>query len=108
MTNSGNTNIPAGASPARRRTTNVKTTAADSTANNTNSPQTKKDEKPTKWVQIRLIPIWLRILIVLVLVFVAAIAGLTVGYSILGDGNSSDVLEWSTWQHLLDIVNGKQ
>lgn len=106
MTNSGNTNIPAGASPARRRTTNVTTTAADSTVNNTKTPQ--KDEKPTKWVQIRLIPIWLRIIIIIALIFIAAIVGLTVGYSVLGDGNSSDVLEWSTWQHLLDIVNGKE
>ena len=33
--------------------------------------------------------------------------GLTVGYSYIGDGQAEDALKWSTWQHLLDIMNGK-
>ena len=38
---------------------------------------------------------------------VIAAVGLTVGYSLIGDGQADDALKWSTWQHLLDIMNGK-
>ena len=71
-------------------------------------PNASHNQKPTKWVQIRLIPIWLRVVIVIILLLFAVVSGLTVGYSILGDGESSDVLKWSTWQHLIDIITGKE
>ncbi len=37
-----------------------------------------------------------------------AIAGLMIGYGVIGDGNPMDALNWSTWQHMLDIINGKE
>ena len=60
-----------------------------------------------KWVQIRMFPIWLRILIVLVLFAIAAAAGLMIGYGVLGEGAPKDALKWSTYQHILDIKDGK-
>jgi len=71
-------------------------------------PDASQNQKPTKWVQIRLVPIWLRVLIIIILLLFAVVAGLTIGYSVLGDGESSDVLKWSTWQHLIDIITGKE
>ncbi|MGN7478122.1 DNA-directed RNA polymerase subunit beta [Solibacillus silvestris] len=65
-------------------------------------------DQPVRWVQLRLIPIWLRIILVLLIFVAAAYSGLHVGYSIIGDGAASDVLKWDTWQHLLDIMNGKE
>ncbi|MGI2327719.1 DNA-directed RNA polymerase subunit beta [Planococcus sp. YIM B11945] len=69
-----------------------------------------KETKPKKtgWVRIRLIPIWLRIIIVLLLLAVAAILGVMVGYGIIGDGEPQDALKWETWQHILDIMSGKK
>ena len=67
----------------------------------------KETNKPTRWVQIRLIPIWLRIIIVIILLGVAAAVGLTVGYGVIGDGSTSDALKWETYQHIFDILNGK-
>lgn len=64
--------------------------------------------KPVRWVQLRLFPIWLRILLVAVLFVAAACIGIIVGYSVLGNGEASDALKWSTWQHILDIMSGKQ
>lgn len=61
-----------------------------------------------KRVRLRLIPIWLRILLVLLLFIVAATIGLMFGYAGLGDGNATDALKWSTWQHMLDIIRGVQ
>lgn len=68
----------------------------------------EKDEKQTWWVQIRLFPIWLRIIIVLVLIVLAAILGAMVGYGVIGDGEARDALKWETWQHIIDIMSGKK
>ena len=65
-------------------------------------------DQPVGKVRLRLIPIWLRIIIVILLFLTAVIVGLIVGYSVIGDGAASDVLKWETWQHLLDIINGKE
>lgn len=63
--------------------------------------------KKTLWVQMRLIPIWLRIILVLVLLTGAAILGAMLGYGYIGDGVPADVLKKETWTHILDIVKGK-
>lgn len=61
----------------------------------------------TKWVQIRMFPIWLRILLVFLFFAGAAMAGLIVGYGILGNGEPKDALKWDTYQHMIDIKDGK-
>ncbi|MER2126647.1 DNA-directed RNA polymerase subunit beta [Solibacillus sp.] len=66
------------------------------------------NDPPVRWVQLRLIPIWLRVILVVALFIAAGAIGITVGYSVLGGGDSADALKWSTWQHLLDIMSGKQ
>jgi hypothetical protein len=105
MTNSRNTNnTTVSTSPTMRRGTSANELAVDQKVKKRNSSRNQR----IKWVQIRLVPIWLRVLIILVLLFIAVVAGLTVGYSILGDGESSEVLQWSTWQHLIDIIKGKE
>ena len=68
----------------------------------------ENEQKKTWWVQIRLFPIWLRIILVLALVVLAAALGAMVGYGILGDGEPRDALKWETWQHILDIMSGKK
>lgn len=67
-----------------------------------------KEENRIKWVQVRLVPIWLRVLIVLLLLIVVAIIGVMIGYSYLGDGNTLDVFKVSTWRHIFDIMKGKE
>ena len=82
--------------------------------NHTVEEQPKKrrtEESPTveqkrRWVQIRLLPIWLRIILVLLLFIIVTAIGLIFGYSIIGEGESGDALKWSTWKHILDIMNG--
>ncbi len=108
MTNSRNTNnTTVNTPPTMRRGRSANQSAAAQTVQKQNASQ-DQDQKQTKWVQIRLLPIWLRVIIILVLLLIAVITGLIVGYSILGDGDSSKVFEWSTWQHLLDIIKGKE
>jgi len=66
------------------------------------------EQREVRWVQIRLIPIWLRIVIVLILVVGAAALGAMFGFSVIGEGNAMDIFKRETWQHIFDIMNGKE
>ena len=68
--------------------------------------QAAETKKNINWVQIRMFPIWLRILLCIVLFTGAAAAGLMVGYGVLGNGTPKDALKWETYQHILDIKDG--
>ena len=46
--------------------------------------------------------LWI-ILFLLLAVALFAI-GLMVGYSVLGDGEATQVFEWETWQRILDFI----
>ena len=105
MTNSTKSNhTSASTTPIMRRGQSANESDADPIAHKPNASKNKQ----TKWVQIRLFPIWLRVIIIFALLIIAIGTGLTVGYSVLGDGESSEVLKWSTWQHLIDIIKGKE
>jgi hypothetical protein len=54
--------------------------------------------------RIRMVPIWLRLVIVAVLIVVSIVTGAMIGYGVIGDGQPLDVLKPSTWQHIIDIV----
>ncbi|WP_213422251.1 DNA-directed RNA polymerase subunit beta [Bhargavaea massiliensis] len=59
-----------------------------------------------RWVQIRLIPIWLRVLLFLLGVAIAAVLGVMFGYGVIGDGKALDALKPETWQHIWKMING--
>ncbi len=63
--------------------------------------------KKTWWVQIRLFPIWLRIILVIAILAIALVLGVMVGFGVIGDGKAADALKWETWQHIIDIMTGK-
>jgi zinc transporter ZupT len=68
-------------------------------------PKQENEEKRTsRRLRRRLIPIWLRLIIVAVLVVISTAIGAMVGYSVLGDGKPLDALKPSTWQHIIDLV----
>ncbi|WOV88016.1 DNA-directed RNA polymerase subunit beta [Sporosarcina oncorhynchi] len=75
-----------------------------------NNPEAKEEqrEKSRIWVQIRLFPIWLRIILVIAILGIAAVLGAMVGYGYIGDGQPSDVLNKDTWTHIIDIISGKE
>jgi hypothetical protein len=64
------------------------------------------EEKQTKQQRLRrrLIPIWLRLVIVFVLVLLSGMIGAMVGYGVIGEGNAWDALKPSTWQHIIDLI----
>ncbi len=64
------------------------------------------EEKQTKQQRLRrrLIPIWLRLVIVFVLVLLSGMIGAMVGYGVIGEGNAWDALKPATWQHIVDLI----
>lgn len=69
------------------------------------SVKEEKEPKSNQKIRIRLIPIWLRLIIVVVLMAVMVIIGAIVGYAVIGNGNFLDVFKPSTWTHIVDLVN---
>ncbi|WP_442596827.1 DNA-directed RNA polymerase subunit beta [Neobacillus sp. D3-1R] len=60
-----------------------------------------------KKIRVRLIPVWVKVLIVVILVFASLAAGLMVGYGVIGNGKPFDALQKGTWVHIVDIINKK-
>jgi len=58
-------------------------------------------------IRVRLIPIWLRVILVLLAIVISVLSGVMVGYGVIGDGNPMDALSKSTWTHIVDLVNKK-
>ncbi|NYE05945.1 hypothetical protein F4694_002720 [Bacillus niacini] len=67
----------------------------------------QKAEVAKKRIRIRLIPIWLRILLLVIFTGVFMVAGAAFGYGVLGNGDAGDVLKGSTWTHIIDLVEKK-
>jgi uncharacterized membrane protein YvbJ len=64
----------------------------------------KKTREKKKRIRVRLIPIWLRIIIVLILLAASIVLGAMFGYAVMGGGKAKDIFEKSTWTHILDLV----
>jgi hypothetical protein len=67
----------------------------------------RKAENVNRRIRIRLIPIWLRIVLLVVFTGVFMLAGAAIGYGVLGNGNAGDVLKGSTWTHIIELVEKK-
>ncbi|GAC90568.1 hypothetical protein KN10_1004 [Anoxybacillus flavithermus NBRC 109594] len=64
----------------------------------------KQQKRSLRRPRRRLIPIWLRLVIVFVLVLLSGMIGAMVGYGVIGEGNAWDALKPSTWQHIVDLI----
>ena len=67
----------------------------------------KDESKPSRWVRVRMLPIWLRILLFILLLAGSLALGAVIGFAGIGDGKAADVFKAETWQHIIDIVTKK-
>ncbi|WP_236035077.1 DNA-directed RNA polymerase subunit beta [Alkalihalobacterium elongatum] len=81
-------------------------TEADEAEKDTREKRNKRKKKRKE--RIRLIPIWLRVVIVILLCGLSLIAGLMFGYGIVGNGTPSDILQRETWEHIYNIISGAE
>ncbi len=70
----------------------------------------QEEQAPKKrlWVQLRILPIWLRLILVIFWLAVVVALGLSIGYGYIGDGNTFDIFKKETWTHIIDIIEGKE
>jgi len=64
----------------------------------------EKQKRSLRRPRRRLIPIWLRLVIVLALVVLSGAIGAMIGYGVLGGGKPLDALKPTTWQHIIDLI----
>jgi hypothetical protein len=64
----------------------------------------REEKRKNKIPRLRIFPIWLRIVLIAGLSFIALCVGLMIGYGGLGDGDPKDALKWETWQHIADLI----
>jgi hypothetical protein len=67
----------------------------------------KSEQKKEVKIRIRLFPIWLRLLIIVLILASSLLAGVVVGYGVIGNGEVKDAFEESTWTHIVDLVKKK-
>ena len=84
-------------------TTEVERTEINASESETQPEDIQRIRKP----RLRIIPIWLRIILSIVLIGGSLLLGLMVGYGVIGGGSPADVLKPETWYHILDIIRGE-
>jgi len=67
----------------------------------------EEQQAADKLPRVRLIPIWLRLVLLVVFVFISAIVGAFIGYCVVGGGSPMDVVTGSAWRHIIDLVSKK-
>ncbi|MBM7681761.1 hypothetical protein JOD43_001933 [Pullulanibacillus pueri] len=70
----------------------------------TRQKRRKALRKEKKQLKVRAFPIWLRLVLLIVLAFVALAVGAMIGYGVIGKGNPMDVFHVDTWKHIKDLV----
>jgi uncharacterized membrane protein len=60
-----------------------------------------------KKIRVRLIPVWVKVAIVILLTIASLLAGTVVGYGVIGNGKPGEALQKETWTHIIDIINEK-
>lgn len=68
----------------------------------------KKTQEKIAWRALhqRRMPILVRIAVMAILMVAMLFLGTIIGYTLLGDGSFSDLINFSAWQHIKDIVIG--
>lgn len=66
-------------------------------------PKPKKPQKRTTLGQ-KILFFFAKWLFILTCLLFSVIIGLVVGYSVIGDGETTDVFDLRTWKHVFDLV----
>lgn len=95
--------------PTRKELNEEKVIIEESQKSKNQSRKEEKEKRKQEKVKLarpkaRIIPIWLRLIMVATFSAAALIIGLMIGYGVIGDGNPIEALKVETWQHLIDIV----
>ena len=65
---------------------------------------TGKEKQANGKIRIRMIPIWLRLVLLLAGIVCMATLGTLIGYSVIGDGKPYEIFDKETWIHIIDLT----
>ncbi|KHF38745.1 hypothetical protein LQ50_19505 [Halalkalibacter okhensis] len=68
--------------------------------------EARRKKRPKK-ERLRLIPIWLRLLLAILLVGGSLILGVILGYSVIGGKDAGEATKPETWYHIVDMIRGR-
>lgn len=95
---------------AKEYTQRIKNTNTDEIEQSENLRRSKRQEEQkevSKWKPLpskRKFPLWLRSIIFFLLVAISLCAGLMVGYSVIGNGESAtNIFHRDVWEHILSF-----
>ena len=63
-----------------------------------------KEKQANGKIRIRMIPIWLRLVLLLAGIVCMATLGTLIGYSVIGDGKPFEIFDKKTWTHIIDLT----
>ena len=63
-----------------------------------------KETKTNGNIRIRMIPIWLRLVLLLAGIVCMATLGTIIGYSVIGDGKPFEIFDKETWIHIIELT----
>jgi len=93
---------------AKKQNKRRESRAAEEKATKNQTRKQRKEKRRERKPRRRIFPLWLRIIVVLILAAGALVAGLMIGFGVIGDGTPTDILKVETWQHIIDIVVGTE
>ncbi|HET7581099.1 MAG TPA: DNA-directed RNA polymerase subunit beta [Bacillales bacterium] len=78
--------------------------AEEPEAEDSRENRSKQEKREKHRYRTRLIPIWLRLIIVICLFAGSLVVGAMVGYGVVGKGDPMDVFHKHTWKHVYNVV----
>ncbi|WP_247747108.1 DNA-directed RNA polymerase subunit beta [Alkalihalobacillus sp. BA299] len=98
--------------PSRSSNKATLTTDEKETLASLGEPKDTREErtkrKKRRKERVRLVPVWLRLFIVILLCGLSLVGGLMFGYGVVGEGIPTDVLKRETWEHIVKIISGAE
>lgn len=64
----------------------------------------QQEKQQKKRYRLRLMPVWLRVVVLLLLCIFALVVGTMIGFGVIGGGQAFDVFHKETWQHIYDVI----
>ncbi|MBJ6361903.1 DNA-directed RNA polymerase subunit beta [Paenibacillus sp. GCM10012307] len=87
-----------------RRAAKEEDASREPSGNGKKENKKKPGKKKRRPLPVRILLFLLRTSIVPLILIIALIAGLYIGYVMLGKGPEGDVWEWQTWRHMYDLI----
>ena len=100
----GNNQVPESSRAKSAMSESAKSDKASAAAEQTGQGELAEDEYYERPLGVRILFWLLRKSIVPIIMIIMLVAGLYIGYTVLGNQPKEEVFQWPTWRHLYDLI----